>query len=122
MFGRILAAFALLGPPLIGIVAPALSFAALRKRRRNVSQANIPRAPSTLAVVVAAVVWLLLCVGTSTVLIQVAFGFTWGWAHAERPPLVGEELTFLGYVAAGLVFLSACAFALHRLLVGRQSR
>ena len=112
MFGRILAALALLGPLLIGIAAPALAFVALRK----LAQADL-RGPSPIAVVVASVVWLLLCVATAKVLVSVAFGFTWGWAHAGRPPLVSEQWTFLSYVVAGLVFLSACAVALNRLLI-----
>ena len=66
----------------------------------------------------AVVIWLLLCVGTSKVLVSVAFAFAWEWAHAGRPALISEELTFLGYVVAGFVFLSGCAIALHRLLIG----
>ena len=116
MFGRILAAFALFGAPLIGIVAPALSFAAFRKRRRNASHAS----PSVLAIVVASVVWVALCAAIAWGFMQVGFGFTWGWAHAGRPPLLREELTFLAYIAGGLGFLSACAFGLHRLLIAKS--
>ena len=120
MFGRILAALALIGPPLIGLVAPALVLVALRKRRRSQSQADASRGPSPIALVMASVVWLLLCVATSKLLVSVAFGVTWGWAHAGRQPLISEQLTFLSYVAAGLVFLSACAFALNRLLLSAK--
>ena len=117
MFGRIVAALALFGPVLIGIAAPALSFAALRQRRLNPSQSNRFRAPSAVALVVASVIWLVLCVAISLILQQVAFAFTWGWAHAERPPRIGEELKFLSYVACGLISLAACAVAVHRLLI-----
>lgn len=105
----ILLAFALFGPPLIGILAPVLSFLALRKRASG--------RPPVMFIVTAAVVWLLLCAVTAWALQYMAFNFAWSWAHVRRPPLVSEQLTLLGIIAGGLVFLGACAYVLNRLLI-----
>jgi sterol desaturase/sphingolipid hydroxylase (fatty acid hydroxylase superfamily) len=114
VFGRILLAFALLGPPLIGIIAAVISFLVLRRHRRDLA-----RGPSSVAVIVASVIWISLCVGTALVLQYLAFNFAWTWAHVKRPPLTSEEFTLLAIVAIGLIGLGACAFALHRLFSHR---
>jgi hypothetical protein len=109
MTGRVALALALLGPPVVGLIAPVVSLFRFRA-------ASARGRPSALAAVGALVVWLALSAGATVLFQQVAFGYAWGWAHARQPVLLGEEMTLLGIICGGLLLLSGCGVVLHRLI------
>jgi hypothetical protein len=107
MTGRVALALGLLGPAVIGLIAPVISLLRFRAAHAR---------PSVLAAAGALVVWLALCVGSSMLFVQMAFGYAWGWAHVRRPVSFSERLTPLVIFTVGLIVLSGCAAGLHRLI------
>ena len=107
MTGRVALALGLIGPAVIGVIAPVVSLLRLHARQER---------PSVLAAVSALMLWVALCVVTSMLFVQVGFGYAWGWAHSGRPASFTEQLTPLGIFSGLLVLLCGCAAGLHRLI------
>ena len=98
---------ALIGPPLIGILVPVVSFVRLRRESGF----------RPLVIVAALLVWIGLSIALARLFIAAGFGYAWGWAHADGPPQAGEGAALFGILGGGLILLSACGFVLHRIVL-----